>query len=121
MLPEFNLRVQIARQFGLWPWDERITEALSNDYKRAMLIASFEIKTPEQSIIEFLYKEFPEIIKVYSDRIGTAALVGGTNANRGTKAIMNMDGLYKDPEDETNKRISGQVLVFPGSTTKVIM
>jgi len=55
----------------MWPWDNRITEALNNDYRRAFLLASIQdVDTEETVIINLLANKLPEYYKNLIDCLG---------------------------------------------------
>ena len=109
------MRVRIGRQFGILPFDEKLDEILENDYKRALMAASLRIRTPLE---EFMLEHFPEILKVYADRVGTAALVGGANS-RMKKPVLKMTDLFQEKTDNNNMNVPSQSFMFPGSNKLV--
>jgi len=110
--PEFELMVLACRQFGKWPFDPEVIEAYSNDYQRELLLASLKVKTDEQRILEVLYKEYPELLKNLTDRLGNVVLIGKT------KKPTTMQKIYKD---QKKKEKPQKMYNFPGSNQTVVI
>ena len=97
-------------------FDPVINEALENDYQKACLIGSLLVKTPEQIIIELLAKEYPELLKHYSDRVGNAVLA--TIPHKKNEKQYTMNDLYPEKKKPTQGK---RVLHFPGFDKPVVV
>jgi hypothetical protein len=71
-LGEWRIREHVARRYGYKPFDPELTEDLTNPYRRAVLLASLDIKTEQQIIAEFLIQHFPDLLVGVLDVVGTA-------------------------------------------------